>query len=54
MKSFVRHPKTSKGVTEIHGCGFFFKDQNKEAMLCSSGTTNVGKPRKDTRVYYEI
>lgn len=32
MKSFVRHPKTSKGVTETHNHRFFSKEQNKEAQ----------------------
>lgn len=29
MKSFVRHPKTSKGINGTHNCGFFFENLNK-------------------------
>lgn len=31
MKSFVRQPKTSEGIREVHDCGFFFFQQSKEA-----------------------
>lgn len=49
MKSFVRHPKTSKGIAEIHDHRFFFKDQNKEAEATAK-CTEAGKEAKVGRI----